>query len=241
MSTKQIVDIVLIGGLLFVAWDYFFNCSKIITPLQPYSMCKNPPTVTADPRLTERASRPGEVRSGGRGKGNAGSGGRGSGDSGSVDDAKTTGSGRGNAGAGGSGRGSTGITPATPSRREGITPSGRGITAAKPKKELEVEGSGDSDSGVTGSGAKETAPPKTNPPIKAGGKSQPGPSASGKGKETVKKCDGLGPLEWFACHVANGASILGEQIGKLSENAQPFGATNPGIGTGATIRPLIIP
>ncbi|MFZ0557350.1 MAG: hypothetical protein WBL67_02540 [Nitrososphaeraceae archaeon] len=60
-------------------------------------------------------------------------------------------------------------------------------------------------------------------------------------KEQQQKRDGLPSLEWFSCHVTNGASILGEQLGKLTQNAQPFGAANPGIGQGMTIRPLIIP
>ena len=44
-------------------------------------------------------------------------------------------------------------------------------------------------------------------------------------KEQQQKRDGLPSLEWFSCHVTNGASILGEQLGKLTQNAQPFGGS----------------
>lgn len=54
---KTILKIIVIGGVLFVAWDYFFNCSKIITPMKAIQI--NPKCGRA--RLTPLSPKPGSV------------------------------------------------------------------------------------------------------------------------------------------------------------------------------------
>lgn len=163
------LKIVIVGGAAFVLWDLLFNCSNIITPLKPYNpFCKGPPIITADPRLTERASRGGRV-SERTGTERAGS-----------RPLRVSGRGSGGAGAGGSGRGSVDPGRFGGSGDEWRRQFPRGITPASPSR------------GIT-------------PARKQPSKGAPKQPASGG-------CDGKPPLEWFACHVARGASILGNKL-----------------------------
>ena len=207
--------------------------------MQPFNpFCKHN-VITVDPRLTERSSRPdrkkdddkkGDLSGTGSGSGNTGAGGSGGGgltlreikgsgrlDSGVSGKGKvevapriTTGKGSGNAGAGGSGQGSIGITPATPKRG-----SQTQQTVSERVKPIPITPS---------------APAKTTPPKEKA----PPP------KQTQKKhpCDGLSGLEWFGCHVQNGAKILSDA---LTSGKTLIPAPGPVIPGAVAPRTILVP